>query len=80
MVPMFISWAITLIMAMQSEIGLVSSNTSKWLIHILMVITFMVLLGSSFRRRRPSWSGEVRQRLEGQTELMPTSNVKEINV
>ena len=49
---MIIFWAITVIMTMQREIGLVSSNTMGWLTPILMVITLIVFLVNITQRRR----------------------------
>jgi hypothetical protein len=79
-VPMFISWVITLIMIMQSEIGLVSRNTMGWLILILTAITLIVLLSSFLPRRRISWSAGVRQRVWGRIKLTTTSKVSEMKV
>ncbi|MGA3086914.1 MAG: hypothetical protein ABSE95_19355 [Thermodesulfobacteriota bacterium] len=56
---MVILWTITVIMTMQREIGLVSSNTMGWLTLILMVITLIVVLVSFIQRRRATWSAGV---------------------
>ena len=77
---MFISWAIALIMTMQSEIGLVSRDTMGWLILILTVSVLIVLLGGFLPRRRTSWPGGVRLRLWGRTKLTTTSKVIEMEV
>ena len=48
---MFILWTITVIMTMQREIGLVSSNTMRWLTLILMGIALIALLVSFIQSR-----------------------------
>jgi len=56
---MVILWTITVIMTMQREIGLVSSNTMGWLTLILMVITLIVVLVSFIQMRRATWPAGV---------------------
>jgi hypothetical protein len=56
---MVILWTITVLMIMQSEIGLVSSNTMGWLTLILMVIALIVVLVSFIQRRRATWPAGV---------------------
>ena len=56
---MVILWTITVLMIMQSEIGLVSSNTMGWLTLILMVIALIVVSVSFIQRRRATWPAGV---------------------
>ncbi len=74
---MVIFWTITVIMTMQREIGLVSSNTMGWLTLILMVITFIVVLVSFIQRRRAAWPAGVSWRL-WRIKLMTRSRVSEM--
>ncbi len=60
---MIIMWAITIIMTMQRQIGLVSSNTMRWLILILLVITLSVMLVNFIQKRRATWPAGVSWRL-----------------
>ena len=53
---MVIMLTITLMMTLQREIGLVSSNTMGWLTLVLMGITLVVLLVSFIQNRRDTWS------------------------
>jgi hypothetical protein len=50
-----------MIMIVQREIGLVSSNTMRWLTLILTVITLIVVLVSLIQRRRAPWHAGVSQ-------------------
>jgi hypothetical protein len=50
-----IMWTITVMMTMQQEIGLVSSNTMRWLTLILMGITLIVVLVICIQRRKTTW-------------------------
>jgi hypothetical protein len=56
---MIIMLAITVMLTLQNEIGLVSSNTMRWLIFILMVITIIAVLITRVQRRRATWPAEV---------------------
>ncbi len=58
----FIIWTITLIMTMQSEIGLVSRNTMRGVTLSLMGITLIVVLVSLIQRRKATWPAGVSRR------------------
>jgi hypothetical protein len=56
-----IMWTFTMIMIVQREIGLVSSNTIRLLTLILKVITLIVVLVSLIQRWRAPWHAGVSQ-------------------
>jgi len=74
---MVILWTITVIMTMQREIGLLSSNTMGWLTLFLMVITLIVVLISLIQRRRAIWPAGISWRAR-RTKLTTTSRVSEM--
>ena len=74
---MVILWTITVIMTIQREIGLVSSNTMGWLTLILMGIALIVVLVSFIQRLRAIWPAGVSWRAR-RTKLTTTSRVSEM--
>lgn len=77
---MFILWTITVIMTMQREIGLVSSNTLGWIFFILMVITLIVLLGYFLQKQIATWYRGVSWRVFRPIKVQTTSRMIEMKV
>jgi amino acid transporter len=62
-IMVIIMWTITVMMILQIEIGLVSSNTMTWLALILIGITFFVGLVNFIRRRKVTRLAEISRRV-----------------
>jgi hypothetical protein len=73
---MVIMWTITLMMTMQREIGLVGSNTMRWLILILMVFTLVALLVNFIQSRKATWPAGVSHRLWRVNRPQPQESAK----